>query len=98
MLARQIRRWFFQSSIRSTGDYNGNVTGNCWMVMEGIREQSIYPYQYGWGGCTVDPKLWNTFAATDARRFASITSIADEGRLLSPAAKLPIIVNIPGIT
>ncbi|MDE3142873.1 MAG: RagB/SusD family nutrient uptake outer membrane protein, partial [Bacteroidota bacterium] len=41
-------------------------------------EQSIYPYQYGWGGCTVDPKLWNAFASTDARRFASITSIVDE--------------------
>lgn len=68
----------FAIKYSSTGDYNGNITGNDWMVMEGLREQSVYPYQSGWGGCTVDPKLWNTFAATDARRFASITSIADE--------------------
>jgi hypothetical protein len=68
----------FAIKYSSTQDYNGNITGNGWMVMEGIREQSIYPYQYGWGGCTVDPKLWNAFATTDTRRFASITSIIDE--------------------
>jgi len=68
----------FAIKYSSTQDYNGNITGNSWMVMEGIREQSIYPYQYGWGGCTVDPKLWNAFPATDARRFASIISIVDE--------------------
>jgi starch-binding outer membrane protein, SusD/RagB family len=60
------------------GNYNGNVTGNTWMVMEGIRNQSIFPYQYGWGACTVDPALWNAFSPNDARRFASIISIADE--------------------
>ena len=60
------------------GNYNGNITGNSWMVMEGIRAQSIFPYQYGWGACTVDPNLWNAFSPNDARRFASIISIADE--------------------
>jgi starch-binding outer membrane protein, SusD/RagB family len=69
------------------GNYNGNVTGNTWMVMEGIREQTVYPYQYGWGGCTVDPKLWNAFSPTDARRFASITSIADENLAFKNASK-----------
>jgi starch-binding outer membrane protein, SusD/RagB family len=69
----------FAIKYSSTGDYNGNITGNTWMVMFGLREESHYPYQYGWGGCTVDPNLWNAFAATDARRFASITSIVDEG-------------------
>ncbi len=68
----------FAIKYSSTGDWNGNITGNGWMVMTGIREESHYPYQYGWGGCTVDPKLWNVFAATDTRRFASITSIVDE--------------------
>jgi hypothetical protein len=48
------------------------------MVMEGIRSQSIYPYQAGWGGCTVDPKLWNAYAPTDTRRFATILSVNDE--------------------
>ncbi|MDP4228380.1 MAG: RagB/SusD family nutrient uptake outer membrane protein, partial [Bacteroidota bacterium] len=69
-----------------TGDWNGNITGNDWMVMEGLRGQSIYPYQYGWGGCTVDPKLWNAFAPTDARRFASITSIVDENLAFTKAS------------
>jgi len=70
----------------STQDYNGNITGNGWMVMEGIREQSIYPYQYGWGGCTVDPKLWNAFNSSDTRRFASIISIADENLAFTKSA------------
>lgn len=68
----------FAIKYSSTGDWSGNITGNGWMVMTGLREESHYPYQYGWGGCTVDPKLWNAFAVTDARRFASITSIVDE--------------------
>jgi hypothetical protein len=73
-------------SIKYTGnaDYNGNITGNTWLLMTGIRlgaggGVSIYPYGYGWGGCTVDPKLWNAYNASDARRFATITSVVDEG-------------------
>jgi len=62
-----------------TSDYNGNVDGNQWMVMFGIRIQTIYPYGMGWGGGTVDPKLWNAYDASDTRRKATIISIADEG-------------------
>jgi hypothetical protein len=68
----------FAIKYSSTDNWSGDATGNRWMVMEGIRSQSIYPYQSGWGGCTVDPKLWNAFAATDTRRFASILSVTDE--------------------
>jgi len=68
----------FQIKYSSTQDYNGNITGNGWMVMEGVRDQSIYPYQYGWGACTVDPKLYNTFSSADSRKFASITAIKEE--------------------
>jgi hypothetical protein len=68
----------FAIKYSSTDNWSGDATGNRWMVMEGIRSQSIYPYQSGWGGCTVDPKLWSTFAPTDSRRFASILSVADE--------------------
>jgi hypothetical protein len=68
----------FAIKYSSTANWSGNITGNKWMVMTGLREESHYPYQYGWGGCTVDPKLWNAFAANDTRRFASITSIVDE--------------------
>jgi len=62
----------------STDDWS-NGTGNHWLVMEGIRGQSIYPYQYGWGACTVDPKLYNSFSSGDSRQFASIIAIAEEG-------------------
>ena len=77
----------FSIKYSSTGDYNGNITGNTWMVMEGIREESNFPYQYGWGACTVDPKLFNTFSADDSRRFASIIDISQEFPNYSKADK-----------
>jgi len=68
----------FSIKYSSTDNWSADATGNRWMVMEGIRSQSIYPYQAGWGGCTVDPKLWNAYAPTDTRRFATILSVNDE--------------------
>ena len=62
-----------------TSDYDGNADGNHWLVMYGLRNQTSAPYGNGWGGGTVNPKLWNAYAATDSRRSASIISIADEG-------------------
>lgn len=62
-----------------TSDYNGNTDGNHWLVMNGIRAQSIYPYGMGWGGSTINAKLWNAYDANDSRRKATIISIADEG-------------------
>jgi hypothetical protein len=62
-----------------TSNYNGNVDGNHWMVMYGIRGSNFAPYGQGWGGGTVNEKLWNAYEATDTRRSASITSIAAEG-------------------
>jgi len=77
----------FSIKYSSTGDYNGNTTGNGWMVMTGMREQSVYPYGYGWGGCTVDPKLVAQFdQSNDSRYFASITSIAGENLAFTKAA------------
>jgi len=75
----------FSIKYSSTEDYNGNITGNEWMVMEGIRGASYYPYQYGWGACTVDPKLFSTFSSDDSRQFASITAIKEEGIVNTPA-------------
>jgi hypothetical protein len=74
----------FSIKYTGNGNYNGNITGNPFAIMTGMRigaggGTSIYPYAYGWGACTVDPKLWNAFSAADSRRFASITSITDEG-------------------
>ena len=77
----------FSIKYSATGDYNGNITGNNWLVMTGMREQTIYPYGFGWGGCTVDPKLVAQFDQTnDSRFFASITSIAGEGLAFGKAA------------
>jgi len=75
----------FSIKYSSTEDYNGNITGNEWMVMEGIRGSSYYPYQYGWGACTVDPKLYSTFTSGDSRQFASITAIKEESIANTPA-------------
>lgn len=68
----------FSIKYTHTSDWNGNVDGSGWIVMQGIRIQSIYPYGLGWGGSTVNPKLWNAYDANDTRRNASIISIADE--------------------
>jgi hypothetical protein len=68
----------FAIKYSSTDNWSADATGNRWMVMEGIRSQSMYPYQAGWGACTVDPKFWNLYPSTDTRRFATIISIADE--------------------
>ncbi|MBB3188486.1 RagB/SusD family nutrient uptake outer membrane protein [Microbacter margulisiae] len=74
----------FSIKYTGNGNYSGNITGNPFAIMTGMRigaggGTSIYPYAYGWGAATVDPKLWNAFSASDSRRFASITSITDEG-------------------
>lgn len=81
-------------SIKYTGnaDYNGNITGNTWLLMTGMRLGagggiSIYPYGYGWGACTVDPKLYNAYSANDTRRFATITAVQEEGLDTKTAAQ-----------
>jgi hypothetical protein len=61
-----------------TSDYDGNTDGNHWMVMFGLRAETKPPYGNGWGGGTVNPKLWNAYTANDTRRTASIISIDDE--------------------
>jgi starch-binding outer membrane protein, SusD/RagB family len=77
----------FSIKFTGNGDYNGNVTGNQWLIMMGMREQSIYPYGYGWGACTVDPKLVAEFDKTnDSRFFASIISITGESLAFTKAS------------
>ena len=61
-----------------TSDYDGNTDGNHWLVMLGMREQFSFPYGNGWGGATVNPKLWKAYSDNDTRRDATIISIADE--------------------
>src|SRR5262249_822571 len=63
----------------STQDYNGNVDGNRWLVMMGMRNTNYSPYGRGWGACTVNPRLVNEFAANDDRKTASIIDLEAEG-------------------
>ncbi|AXP80096.1 SusD family protein [Mariniflexile rhizosphaerae] len=60
-----------------TSDYNGNIDGNHWLVMFGMREFSYVPYGNGWG-VTVNPKLWDAYSDNDTRRSATIISVDDE--------------------
>ncbi|HEX5172406.1 MAG TPA: RagB/SusD family nutrient uptake outer membrane protein [Cyclobacteriaceae bacterium] len=62
-----------------TSSYNGDVDGNHWLVMMGVRGGNYTPYGQGWGVGTVNPKLWDAYATTDTRKTASIISIQDEG-------------------
>ena len=70
----------------STQDYNGNNDGNRWLVMTGIRTLNHSPYGKGWGSCTVSPNFFNSFAAGDTRRDASIIDMAAEGYDLAEQA------------
>lgn len=70
-----------------TSDYSGNIDGNYWMVLTGIREQAIFPYGNGWGGATVTPRTWNAFDVNDTRRVASVISIGDENLAFTNQSK-----------
>jgi starch-binding outer membrane protein, SusD/RagB family len=68
----------FAQKFNSTQDYNGNVDGNRWLVMMGMRNTNWSPYGKGWGAATVNPKLVNDFSSDDKRKSASIIDIAGE--------------------
>lgn len=70
-----------------TSDYDGNNDGNTWMVMTGMREQSIFPYGNGWGGATLNPKLYSTYSDNDTRKLASAIAVAEEGLAFTSQAK-----------
>ena len=64
-----------------TSDWNGNVDGNHWAVMNGLRNQSWGEFGYGngWGACTVVPEFYQSWDDTDDRKSASIMAIEEEG-------------------
>lgn len=61
-----------------TQDYNGNLDGNRWLVMMGLRNYSVFPYGRGWGACTVHPSIVNAYGDGDSRRSASIIDLKAE--------------------
>ena len=69
----------FTQKFNSTQDYNGNLDGNRWQVMVGMRNTVHAPYGKGWGACTVNKQLWDAFGNDDARKTASIIDIQGEG-------------------
>lgn len=69
----------FAQKFNSTQDYNGNVDGNRWLVMMGMRNTNWSPYGKGWGGATVNPRLVGEFSNDDERKVASIIDIEGEG-------------------
>lgn len=71
----------FAEKFNNTSNYNGDVDGNRWLVMMGMRNTNWSPYGKGWGACTVNPRLVNAFDASDNRKVASIINIEDEGIL-----------------
>lgn len=73
------REVVFAQKFNSTQDYDGNVDGNRWLVMMGMRNTNFAPYGKGWGAATVNPRLVNEFSDTDERKSASIIDIAGEG-------------------
>jgi hypothetical protein len=60
-----------------TSDFDGNIDGNHWLVLFGMREFSHIPYGNGWG-VTVNSKLWNAYNVNDTRKSATIISVDDE--------------------
>ncbi len=68
----------FAQKFNSTQDYNGNVDGNRWLVMMGLRNTDASPYGRGWGACTVNPRLVAEFSNDDERKVASIIDIEGE--------------------
>ena len=62
-----------------TQDYNGNMDGNRWLVMLGMRNFSSFPYGRGWGACTVHPEFAQAFGDGDTRRAASMIDLVGEG-------------------
>src|SRR5690606_9165418 len=60
-----------------TSDYDGNIDGNHWLVMFGLREFTNYPYGNGWG-VTVNSDLWDAYNANDTRASATIIGIDEE--------------------
>jgi hypothetical protein len=69
----------FAQKFNNTQNYNGNVDGNRWLVMMGMRNTNWSPYGKGWGACTVSKRLVDEFSTNDTRKVASIIDIAGEG-------------------
>ena len=76
---RGNKEFVFTQKFNFTQDYNGNLDGNRWLVMMGMRNTNFAPYGKGWGACTVNPKILTAFESGDTRKTASVIDITGEG-------------------
>ncbi|WP_316635899.1 RagB/SusD family nutrient uptake outer membrane protein [uncultured Flavobacterium sp.] len=70
--------WAVRFNGSGKGDWNLNE-GNRFQVDIAPRGGAIGKYASGWGGATVNPKLYNAYEAGDTRRDATIINYAGEG-------------------
>lgn len=79
----EVNEFIFTQKFNYLSDYNGNASGNRWLVMVGLRNidnvQAV-PYGKGWGIMTVNPDAKRAFDAADPRLKATIIDFASEGR------------------
>ena len=64
----------------SFGDWqwsNGNIYTNRLCLFTAMRDNSLVPFGQGWGWCTVNPKLWNSWDVNDPRRKGSILEVGN---------------------
>jgi len=64
----------------SFGDWgwsNGNIYTNRFALFAGIRDNSMTPFGQGWGWCTVNPTLWNSWDDEDPRKQGSILELGE---------------------
>ncbi|HLP05828.1 MAG TPA: RagB/SusD family nutrient uptake outer membrane protein [Paludibacter sp.] len=68
-------------AIKYTWGSHGDLGDNQWLISMGLRwhDGTPAPYSWGWGQGTISKKYWNdVYEAGDARKTASIISVADE--------------------
>ncbi|MDE6375496.1 MAG: RagB/SusD family nutrient uptake outer membrane protein [Alistipes sp.] len=79
----EVNEFIFTQKFNFLSNYNGNASGNRWLVMVGLRNidnvQAV-PYGKGWGIQTVNPDARRVFDAADPRLKATIIDFASEGR------------------
>jgi len=68
----------------SFGDWgwtNGNIYTNRLSLFTAIRGNSMVPFGEGWGWCTINPKLFNSWDDADPRKLGSILQVgqAEQG-------------------
>ena len=78
--------WSVRYNGSGKGDWNLHE-GNRFQVLIAPRGGSIGRYGTGWGGATVNPKLYNAYGAGDTRRDATIINFAGENLNFDPQTR-----------